>query len=234
MADLIIGFGTGRCGTNSLTTLLGRQGAYATHEIRLLPWETDIWELYGILARMIVFTSGEESKYPVKFYHLWQYIEKKQMPPAIEEEIRFLYDKTEGMVADVNFSWLNYIEDALMLFPDLRAVCLKRNREDTVKSWLLKDYDLWTIHGNDIPEGTRPLFPLFDLPLKEAVGAYWDEYYRRAGDLEKKYPDNVKIFYDFKPLNEEHCQRRLLDFIGIPREKQVIKLNIQLAKGKYA
>ena len=39
--QLIIGLGTGRCGTVSLSKLLKRQNINTTHETKILPWEFD-------------------------------------------------------------------------------------------------------------------------------------------------------------------------------------------------
>lgn len=232
MADLIIGFGTGRCGTNSFTQLLGFQGIPATHEIRFLPWKTDKWELYGILLRMLGGAWADEALFPRTFYETWQDVENKRNEGLVFYHIQTMFDRTPGYIADVNLTWLNYIHDAIRIFPDLRAVCLQRNKKDTVKSWMTKDWDLWTVGSKDVKG--RPLMPQYELPLKEAIGQYWEDYYAEARLLETFYPENVKIFHSFMLLNEEEPQSEALSFLGIPVGKQVIKTGIQRAKGKYA
>jgi hypothetical protein len=39
-----------------------------------------------------------------------------------------------------------------------------------------------------------PAWPSYDLPKEDALRAYWEDYYRVAGDLERRYPDVVRVF----------------------------------------
>lgn len=191
MGRLVIGLGTGRCGTQSLAALLDAQaGVRMTHE---------------------------------RFYKdlHWQGAERK-VESLIEEAAAS--GRIEG---DVASSYLPYVEHILSRSPDTRFVCLERDREGTVASFMAKTRDkadhwkspaAFTRHA-----GWNRCFPDYDhrLTREQAIGRYWDDYHRRAKSLAAAYPDNV-ILLPMEALNTESGQREILEFVGIPRAEQCV------------
>lgn len=201
---IILGMGSGRCGTNSLATLLNQQpGCRITHEEwPILPWEPEEAEL---LIR-----------------ERFQRIRRMRSSPVI---------------GDVASFYLPYVEEAIRLEPEIRIVCLKRPREQVVRSfgtWLDKVHPLPTNHWAKNPAPgwyhepvyTR-MFPQYDTDDRaEGIGRYWDEYYTRADELLAKFPENVRQFEMERALNTAEGQRELLHFVGIPPQEQVLSLDV--------
>ena len=189
---LVIGLGSGRCGTLSLAKLLNLQeGSSVTHEFCPLPWEFDeeIWTV--MMGRLF---SG---KHPYN---------------------------TE-IIGDVGFYWINYIERLLDLQSTTKFICLKRDREETMDSYMVKSSGL-NVHPTD---NWFRLFPRYNLPAREAVGAMWDDYYKIAETIARKYPDKFMLIDMNDSLNNEQKQRTMMKFAGFdtPHIQLNIKLNVR-------
>ena len=101
MTRIIIGLGTGRCGTVSLKHLLAMQlHTQATHETMLLPHKYN------------------EHKYV-------QYMRK-------------LYNRKFRIAADVALWNLPYVTTILAEYPSTKFICLKRDKEETIQSFMRK------------------------------------------------------------------------------------------------
>lgn len=208
---IIIGMGTGRCGTRSLAKLLSQQrGTRITHEERpLLPWRN---------ARASVLVSRLE---------------------------RMQLTRSESILGDVASFYLPYAEHAIEFSPEVRMVCLKRPREEVVKSfcdWLDSVHPLPTNHWAIKPAAgwfhepvyTR-MFPQYDCENREeGIRRYWTEYYQRAELLTERFPQRVRVFDSQTCLNTEAGQRELLDFCGFERQSQVVVPEIHENKGDAA
>lgn len=183
--QLIFGLGTGRCGTYSLTRLLNSHGVHATHEVAFLDWKPQEMQLTRNLDMLIA--------------------------------------RQTDRAADVGFYYLNYVEFILSLYHDAKFVCLKRDKGATVKSWNLHSgrSNHWTDPASEhwkeyfLSTATGDYFPKYDLPKKESIARFWDEYYAEAERLEARHP-NFRIF-DVSALDGG---TEILDFIGIPKEEQ--------------
>ena len=113
---IILGIGSGRCGTLSLAHMLNRQpGVQVSHEERpRLPW--------------------------------------KRLPGERVIRERFARMRRHGnrrILGDVALFYLPYVEDAIVIEPSIRIVCLKRPREEVVQSfcsWLDRVHPLPTNH----------------------------------------------------------------------------------------
>ena len=182
MGQVIIGCGTGRCGTVNLAYLLRQNGVWATHEMRpLLPWKVD----HKLLQERIAY-----------------------------------FRSSPKPVADVAFFYLPYLPYLFAAFPDMRVVVLKRDRASTVDSlerkvgkrnhWMDHDGESWKLDPI-----WDPCFPKFSAKTRrEAIGKYWDFYYREAEKLVRKYPGQVGIF-PIEVFNSSVKMRELLEFCGV-------------------
>lgn len=226
MVDLVIGFGTGRCGTSSFARFLDKQsGINAAHEFVYLPWDVNIRQFHHNLLHLLMEKGGISAREIVR--HIG-------FGTAISEP--------NTIVADIAWYWLNYIDFLHEFFPDFKAICLKRNRAETVESWMYKSTPIsnyWTREDSQhwdnrwLFRGSMEFFPQYDLPKEEAIGRYWDDYYSKSKKLSVKYPENI-IFSEFPQfLNDETEQKRILSFIGLPEGRHVYDTGIHRAKGTY-
>jgi hypothetical protein len=210
---IVLGIGTGRCGTQALMTLLNLQKINTLHESILLPWDFDLVSLNSLLVKL---SKTSTIDYPD--------------------------------VGDVNFSLLNYIEPLLkslntenvkigseqeyLFSPNtaVRVVCLRRDKAETIKSWMnnQKNFNFWSSANhecftqglylkNDILGDS---FPKYDLEKEAALANFWDDYYLKAAQLELIYPDSFKIFDMSELFSDTSVQKILLDFLEIPAEKR--------------
>jgi hypothetical protein len=204
--DLVIGLGTGRCGTWSLFTLLDLQkGCYCYHEGINLPWKVDLVEFWRKLYRMI----NIELDGPI--------------------------NKGLKIISNIGWYWINYIPELMSQVKNPRCICLTRPRQEVVES-----FGTWsppTNHWTHIkskhwrpgidnkgkyPEG----WPSYDLPKDEAIGAYWDEYHKKAEFWAWKFPNSFRIF-PVETLNTNKGVKDLLKFAGFPVRGQVREVGIK-------
>jgi hypothetical protein len=205
--QIVLGIGAGQCGTLLLAQVLDKQqDARVSHEQPpLLPWN------------------------------------RRPGAPGIRERLqRLLATHKTRLVGDVASFYLPYAEEAIAFDPHIRIVCLRRPRDEVVASfcrvldqsarfpinhWAEQPAPGW-YHD---PIGTR-VFPQDDTTdREEGLHRYWDEYYQRAEELARRFPDNVRL-WDTDTLTSEHGVREVLSFVGIPAERQVVVTGKRLAQ----
>ena len=195
---LIIGLGTGRCGTSSLRALLQCQpNTHATHETMLLPYKIN------------------EHKY-------WQYMRK-------------VWSRKTRVVADVALWNLPYVTTILGNYPSTKFICLKRDKELVVKSFMKKTpkRNHWTQFNSDHWDQIgwykemkcpyRNCYPRFNADKEEAIGLYYDYYEDVSEVYEQAFPDSFRIF-PVDDLNTRDGCEKILTFAGY--EEMVIKVGI--------
>lgn len=196
---VILGIGTGRCGTVSLSNLLNKQqNSSFSHELKIriekkedynqpLPWEND--ELaFNSAWNSILHYNGE-------------------------------------YVGDVSMFWLPYLERLFLKSEDLKVICLQREKQGVVKSYMKKTEgrNHWIEHDGkywDICPWDKS-YPNFKVKDKEeALNLYWDYYYHLVEELIKKFPDRIKVF-QMTDLNNKQKIEKLLSFAGF-KDKNII------------
>ncbi len=186
MTRIIIGLGTGRCGTLSLKHLLSMQpDINATHETMLLPHEFN------------------ERKFK-------QYMNR-------------LRGRSAEVTADVALWNLSYVTAILAEYHNTKFICLKRDKEAVVASFIRKTpkRNHWTSfdseHWSDEkwPREARcpyrRCYPRFDADKERAIGFYWDHYEVVSEIYEKEFPDSFRIF-PVEYLNTRDGCEKILDF----------------------
>lgn len=156
------------------------------------------------------------------------------------------------LIGDIAFYYLHYVDDILALNPAVRFVCIRRDREDTIRSWHSKTAikrwpslwvadrlkalitrtpfyrakNHWQAHdGSEYqPDPVwDSCFPNVEAPsISEAIGRYWDEYYADAEVLQKRFPEQFRIF-PIEVLSSPEGQRSILTFVGVPEEQMVLR-----------
>jgi len=209
MKKFIFGLGTGRCGTVSLSTLLDSQpDSLILHEGRPL----------------------DRSAKAVRLPHLpWEPDRK-----LLQRKLADYRSRPYSVVGDVAFYYLPYVHHIQRLHPDAYFVCMKRDKDETVRSYLKKTArrNHWIEHdGSEWIKDPRwdPCYPKYDLENKvAAIGRYWDDYYAISEMLEHRH-QNFKIF-NIECLNSDDGLRAILGFLGI-KDKTIIR-NLVLNKSE--
>lgn len=202
MKNLIIGLGTGRCGTTSLARLLALQpdssfvheGGFPKNKYShfLLPWNVDLSKLIE-----------------------W------------EKKIKEL-SGDRNFSGDVGSYFIQYVLAILQKYPNAKFLCLKREKEQVVQSFIkrTRGRNHWMeripwYQARDII--WDKIFPRFNVSnKKEAIALYWDIYYLTAFDFEKRFPENFRIF-PTEFLNSISGMNEILDFAGIPASGRVLE-----------
>jgi len=117
------------------------------------------------------------------------------------------------IVGDISHFWLKYINIIEAFEGDKRFICLKRDKEKTIQSYL----------KYDVPDDN----PLFKATYDE-LSVYYDDYYVQCEYHQKKNPKNFRIF-DVEALNSEEGQRDILNFLGY--ENHIYEVGIKLNQG---
>lgn len=152
---------------------------------------------------------------------------------VVDQVLDWCADSAPGsLIGDVGFYYLSYFQHILRRFPTARFPVLKRDRQQTIASYLNKagGRNHWMEHDGRRWHWDRwdHCYPKYEArSIEEALGNYWDEYYERCGQLERQHPDKVRVF-DISALNSEPGQREILDFVGIDPAKQRLITDLRL------
>lgn len=201
---LVIGLGTGRCGSMSLSHLLNAQdGCACTHEMT--------YDSYKFIVQPLDINNQIQAD---------AYLDK-------------INSRTLPVKADVSLWWLNFVDHIVNKYKtNVKFVCLRRDRTETVNSYLKK----MNING---PNGMNHMqehdgsfyaknpwdkaYPKFEADnIRDAVGLYWDDYYKRAEEYVNKYPNQFKLI-EMQDLNDEEKVLEILNFCNINNPKVVFK-----------
>lgn len=197
---IVIGTGSGQCGLFWLAKLLSSQPATRIlHECRpLLPWDN------GLAPH--------------------------SMRSRFETIIRA--NPRTARIGDAAHFYLPYLEQIIEVFPAVRVICLRRPREETIESfveWIARrqgpgKIDHWRADRSDLQadpwDACFPKYPVSH--IRDGIARYWDEYYARAQDFERKFPDHICTFEMAATLNFPEGARQILDWARIPREEQIL------------
>lgn len=189
--QLIIGLGTGRCGTKSLAEFLSKQAdTHVTHEFGdrpVLPWKKDEGSFKSVL--MELRSRRARVAGDVGFYHL-PYVEDwmRAFP-----RVRFVVlQRARSEVVRSFSSW-------------------SRGRNH----WMNHNESRWRWCVWD------RCFPKFDQAATrlKAIAEYWDYYYKEVSRLGTQHPDRF-FRIETRELNNADKLSRLLDFLDY-REKNI-------------
>ncbi len=191
MRRLVIGLGTGRCGTRTLSRLLDAQpDAQVRHELRpYLPWAVDEALLHQKLD-ILRCLPGAGLVGDVAFFYL----------PYV---LGILAAWPDARILALRRAERETVASSLAWTRD-------RNH------WMDRDGSQWRHHPT-----WDPCYPSFDASSKEqALQRYWRTYYAAVERLCVEYPSSVRLF-DVEDLNTPQGVRGILDFAGIARRRQV-------------
>ena len=242
---IVIGLGTGRSGTASLAKLLNAQAdALCFHEmnpscVRFFGTPRPI--LNAIDEFQAILDGGDSSMLTV------------DLGRAVSAAA---YDRLCAMprvrlLGDIAFYYLSYVDAIAARNENVRFICLRRDEEETVESWMRKSAidrwrskrvadrvaswitrepyyrsrNFWMEH--DGQEWLKDpvwdkCFPKFDAPSKrDAIHSYWRYYYEAAEDLYRRHAERFRIV-DTNALEDPATQQQLLEFCGVMPDEFVL------------
>ena len=254
---IIIGLGSGRTGTASLSHLISSQkDAICFHELNPTgavfdgnpqPILNTINEFQAILD------GGDKCMLALDY----------SRPASATKYEQLKKMSTVRIIGDIAYYYLRYVDNILTINDNVRFVCIKRNRAQTISSWMKKSTinrwpslriadrlkalitrtpyhqskNFWQAH-----DGTNwqsdpvwdKTFPKFDAASKEeAIGKYWDYYYAEAERMSQKHPDRFRTFA-IEKMSSRDGQAEILHFIGIPEGEEVLEDNFHMHKSDQA
>ncbi len=250
---IVIGLGSGRSGTASLAALIDRQkGGLCFHEMNpscAVFSGNPQSHVNAVREFRAILGGGDRARLSIDYSR-----------PASVTTYRKLQQMSEvKLLGDIAYYYLNYVGDILEVEPDCRFVCLKRDREQTVASWMKKstirrwkslwladrlkalitrtpfhtEYNHWQEHDGSVWKQDPvwdSCFPKFEAATKEeAIRRYWDYYYTEAAKQEQRYPESFRIF-DITDLSSDDGQRRILTFAGLSAEEMDFGGGVHLHK----
>lgn len=154
------------------------------------------------------------------------------LPWVFDEELfqeRVTYfsqlQSSASLVGDVSYFYLPYLEHFIRIFPQMKIVCLERDRQEVIDSfmWQTQYWNHWYNHdGKEWLEDNiwDVTYPKYDIPDKpKAIGAYWDDYRKQIRLIAKTYPKNVQIFR-MDILSTLEGQKKIFDFLSVPEKNR--------------
>ena len=241
---IVIGLGSGRSGTASLSKLLNSQtDAICFHEMNpsCVRFEGTPRPIINTIQEFQKIIEGEDPA-------MLTVDLSRGVAANAYEKLKTM--KKVRLIGDIAFYYLTYVEKIIEINDNVRFICLKRDKDLTVASWIRKSSlghwpskkiaerltslitrspyqeskNFWMEH-----DGTRyrpdpvwdKCFPKFPGPSKkEAIAQYWDYYYHQADILAGNYPNMFRIV-ETETLNDRSVQVDLLDFCGVPKSLHV-------------
>lgn len=213
---VVIGLGSGRCGTRSLSMFLEKHGIICGHERYLLnlnPQKEP--RLRSILRRL---------KHDVGYYWL-NYVGMVLDSNPNTKFICFWREK-ERVIASFMRHTLDPIYQALVKSQDVTVIKSQFRYCDTVTQKQLDEMDpatrefvesAWTDwqYNEDYEFGENYNPDAVSSDRRTYLSNYYDDYYVKAESLQAKYPDNFKIFDMLHALNTIDGNNEILNFIGV-------------------
>lgn len=147
----------------------------------------------------------------------WKFDEKEY-----DRYIDSLHKRKQLFIGDVSFYLVNYIPQIIKDFPESKIIVLKRNKQETINSFIKKIGPLehWISNPRRFSIYDK-CFPKFDFEIQKIkrISLYYDLYYSLVDQI--KYEDMIHL--DTNNLNNEECMKEMLEFCGFEKPKFSIK-----------
>ena len=234
---IILGIGTGRCGTGSLVKLFREQKiseynnskdiklSYIRHEgylknNNLIWYSDDNKKREYVKLYLDIVKHNLEKMYYVSDSHVYN-----SMDNNIESDILFHIN--------VNCGLLSYLDEFFKQYENIRIICLKRDKKKTIESFL----NLIKVYPESVLNLKRwnkdnSILPVYkEGSLEDNISDYYDKYYEMVEKIKNKYPDKIRCYNTETLFSSETEQREMLEFCGF--ENPCILLHIYENKNNF-
>lgn len=221
---ILIGIGTGRCGTMAFSKLVDAQPhAIVSHEAEYCK-QYHWFDADGLDGAY--YTKMRYQRYLARANH----------------------KKGTLISGDIALWNLPYVAHWLA-YPNVKIVALKRIREDTIKSftswfgkiqhfpWMtqterkLTTYNDMMRYDDCYPRYKFNFTGKTDQPsIAEAAEMYYDDYYRQVDAFIEKFPGRIKYVDSYEILNNEDVKNEVLDWLELPRPHVI---EVQVSTGGH-
>ena len=250
---IVVGLGSGRSGTASLSALIDSQvGGLCFHEMNpsgaVFSGNSQA-QLNNIREFDQILGGGCSRQLSIDY----------SRPASVARYEQLQTMNKIQLLGDIAYYYLHYVEEILAQNPHCKFVCIRRDREQTVRSWqkksslkrwrslwiadrlkawitrtpFLTEYNYWQEHDGTVwmkDPVWDSCFPKFEAPSKvEAIRMYWEYYYQEARRLEDKFPENFCQF-DIEAMSSREGQESILAFIGLSAQEMVASDAVHLHK----
>jgi len=155
------------------------------------------------------------------------------------DPLRHIRKPTRGaeLYGDVGFYYLPHVRTIWNELPDVRFVCLKRDKAETVASfmrYLPRDMSVLQ-DGRGQPSSWDVSFPSYpdEWTKEQAFGAYWEAYYALADELAADNPDRFRVF-PTEALNTKAGVMDILRFVGVRDPRPTVGLKMCVTQRRTA
>lgn len=219
MGRLVIGLGTGRCGTRSLAKMFNSHPDIdAWHEQKCLLWNFDEKIAKRVIDRML--NGDGRKKCDVGYYWLNytdflinEYDAKMVCLKRKKQEVVESF-----MATRYNPMWGNLIMDIISKIEDPLRYCDYVTQEQldamdpATREFVEYYWEEPFINDNQM----KKHFPEYDITDRhDYLSKYWDEYYSESERYRDKYLNNFLLMDIDKALNTETGRKEIFNFIGV-------------------
>ena len=200
-STLLLGIGTGRSGSTTLTKLWQQQeNCYCSHEHPpRLGWDFNM---------------------PRFDFH-------KRRIALLQRGYRFVGDVSHWWLPYIDQVLENYRNVRVVVLKREKEATVNSflkikggGRKGTINHWIDHDGSYWARNVWD------ECYPVYDVTaMGEAIGRYWDDYYSTAEILAQRLPSSIRIF-STERLGERATQDEILSFCGFERPRTIDDLHL--------
>jgi len=155
----------------------------------------------------------------------------KKHRPSLINFLHRIIKRKEVYVGDISFYLLPYISDIIDIFPNSKFIVLKRDKQETISSYIKKTEgrNHWMNHDGrkwNLDVWDR-CYPKYNVDNKfDAISNYYDEYYETCDKIKN---DNF-FFLNTEDLNNKSRSFEVFEFCGY-KEYEFLKIRANKNKG---
>lgn len=228
---LVLGIGTGRCGTRSLRELFFKQDLMKhsntyTNKMKHCIHEGSIHIDHN--KNFFIEDSEKIEKYVTEYLNTTirkcgNYIWPKKYEGLVLDD-----DPDEEINHHVNigFNLLNYVEEFLKQYKHTYVIALKRPDKDSFVNSVWKNYYENGMGSFFVKYFLTQCMKEAEYEVKTFWGDYWEKYNAKIDELVSKYPDRIRSYNYLDVMNNKEVQKEMFTFCGVKYPYLTTNINI--------